>query len=246
MRAKRNHFESLGGNSDLNRHATFTEELEGNKVERCRFFEGGTGTTVSKVAVTNEGEILDLDESSWRWCDDGSFDLKKTGFLSAEFEDAFDSSKIALFANHSNTLHHNTVSSREGGEETTSMYHLENDCVQTSHVTSEPCNLRTSSCQENSSMTPTSTTNQRASSRHKRPGILSILTPAELEEELQQTTFFLAESMRRSELSRMQLVRQGASRVMLVQENPAEQSLFAISKHKVTSYIKDVSSMALG
>lgn len=80
----------------------------------------------------------------------------------------------------------------------------------------------------------------RSTSRHKRPTILSILSPAQLEEELEQTKHFLAESMKRSELSRRQLDRQGSTSIMLIPQS------FEDSLSTIRSYVKEVSSMALG
>ena len=95
-------------------------------------------------------------------------------------------------------------------------------------------------------MTATSDSSPRSSSRQKkRPTILSILSPAQLHEELQQTRFFLTESMQRSALSRWQLDQQVTTGVVLVQQ-PSGESTLAISRDKITSYIKDVSSMTLG
>jgi hypothetical protein len=71
------------------------------------------------------------------------------------------------------------------------------------------------------------------------------LSPAQLHEELQQTRFFLTESMQRSALSRWQLDQQVTTGVVLVQQ-PSGESTLAISRDKITSYIKDVSSMTLG
>ncbi len=169
-----------------------------------------------------EEKSLDLDESDW--CDEASLELNGLGFLLEDFfDDDFGKSADPCEITPNFQLEDSDVSSP--------------NIVSSMEVDTEYCST------ENS--TPAA---QDSPTRPRRPTstILSILSPAELEEELQQTSAYLTEAMRRSELSRRQLNFQGASGMMLVQQSSG-QPFLAISRDKLTSYIKDVvTSMTLG
>jgi hypothetical protein len=196
-------------------------------------FEGKEDIEMTPNGVDDE-ELLDLDQAGW--CDEEAMiDLNICGFLDDHFEEG---------GGGGTKLSFRKLSISADPE----IYEI--DCSKDAIAIEN-----TSSCYKtDTSSAPAAVTlpvgsSRSISSRHKRPTILSLLSPAELEEELHQTNFFLTESMRRSELSRRQLNQQVSAGVALFEQESLLKEhapTLTKSRDKITFYLKEVSSMTLG
>ena len=85
----------------------------------------------------------------------------------------------------------------------------------------------------------------KSKSGFRRPNILSLLSPAELEEQLKQTTSRLTHSMKQSELSRRQLNQQESAFATFRFAQSSSGSFLSLSRRHLVSYTGDITSMTL-